>query len=678
MRPLDRLLRPRSIAVIGGGTWCENVIRECRKAGFSGDLFAVHPTKNLLTECPAYPTLDDLPAVPDAAFVGVNRHLTIEMVRKLAELGAGGAVCFASGFSEAVAELDDAGSLQDGLVAAAGEMPILGPNCYGYLNALDGAALWPDQHGLTPVSNGVAIISQSSNIALNLTMQARGLPIAYIITAGNQAQTGLADIGMALLQDDRVTAIGLYIEGIGGLKAFEAFARQAAAAGKPVVVLKVGKSEQARTATISHTASLAGSSAGADALFTRLGIAQVASLPVLLETLKLFHVTGSLPSARLASMSCSGGEASLIADIAAERRVSFPPLTQVQKTRLRDALGAKVALANPLDYHTYIWGDVDAMCRTFEAMASGPVDLCMVILDLPRSDRCRAEAWFKVIDAIELAMTASGKPFAVLSSLPESLPETVAVDLISRGIVPLCGMEEAMDAIEAAARSGLQTKKPDLHRPSDIDTPTTLPEDEAKALLAQFGLRIPKSTSASGADDAACAAERIGYPVVLKGSGIAHKTEAGAVALDLSCARDVLEAAHKMPVQSYLVEEMVTGILAELLVGIVHDPAHGLVLTLAAGGIMTELLADSVSLIVPAERTDIEEALQGLKIAQVLTGYRGRPASDINAILDAVMALQDFAIAVPVKEVEINPLLCGKDFAIAADALVKRGETHDG
>ena len=246
------------------------------------------------------------------------------MIRQAAKLGIGGAVCFASGFREAAAELEDGVGLQEELVTAAGDMPILGPNCYGFINALETASLWPDQHGLAKVSSGVAIISQSSNIALNLTMQARGLPIAYIMTVGNQAQSGLSHIGEALLDDDRVTAIGLHIEGIDDLKSFEAFARQAWACGKPVVALKTGRSDQAQAATVSHTASIAGSSAGATALFDRLGIAEVQSLPVLLETLKLLHVHGPLKSARIASLSCSGGEASLMADLGLAHDVVFP------------------------------------------------------------------------------------------------------------------------------------------------------------------------------------------------------------------------------------------------------------------------------------------------------------------------------------------------------------------
>ena len=286
-RDLNRLIRPKSIAVVGGGNWCADVIRQTDSMGFKGTVWPVHPKARSVAGHKAFKKITDLPAPPDAVFVGVNRHATIGIVEQLAKFGAGGAVCFASGFSEANAE-DAIGSiLQDQLVTAASGMPILGPNCYGFINALDGALLWPDQHGCKSVKRGVAILTQSSNIAINLTMQKRGLPIAYTVTCGNMAQTSQAEIAAALLDDARVTAIGLHIEGFGDTSAWEKLAQKAYAKKIPMIALKVGASDQAQSATISHTASLAGSDTGAEALLKRLGIARVKTLPDMLETLKL-------------------------------------------------------------------------------------------------------------------------------------------------------------------------------------------------------------------------------------------------------------------------------------------------------------------------------------------------------------------------------------------------------
>ena len=194
-RDLTRLLRPQSIAVMGA-VWAENVIAQCRKMGFAGPVWPVHPTKALIGGLPAHATLADLPEAPDATFIGVNRHATIGVVRELAAMGAGGAVCFASGWTEA-----GESQLQGELVDAAGGMAILGPNCYGVINYLDGALLWPDQHGGRRVAKGVALLSQSSNIVINLTMQARALPIAYVACLGNAAQVGLAELAGATPRD---------------------------------------------------------------------------------------------------------------------------------------------------------------------------------------------------------------------------------------------------------------------------------------------------------------------------------------------------------------------------------------------------------------------------------------------------------------------------------------------
>jgi acetate---CoA ligase (ADP-forming) len=674
VQPLDRLLRPRSIAVVGGGAWCASILRECGRIGFDGALWPVHPTKGEIGGMPAFPTLDALPGAPDAAFIGVNREATVGVVAELSRMGAGGAVCFAAGFREASAELEDGAALQDRLVAAAGGMRILGPNCYGFLNYLDGAALWPDQHGGQREARGVAIVTQSSNIAVNLTMQRRGLPIAYVVTAGNQAQTGLSDIGAALLQDPRVTVLGLHIEGVGDPGAFICMAETAARLGKRIVALKVGASDQAQAATISHTASLAGSDAGAGALFDRLGILRVPTLPVLLETLKLLHVAGPLRTGRIASLSCSGGEASLMADLALGTRLTYPALTATQRTDLRAALGPKVALASPLDYHTYIWADGPALTRAFTAAADPGLDMLCVVLDFPRADRCTYPEWGLVVEALASAGQTRGVPVALIASLPETMPEDEARRAMDLGIVPFCGMAEALAAMSVAVVRDAATAAP---WPASLPpAPRMLTEAEAKADLARFGVAVPRSARAATPEAAAAAATALGFPVVLKGEGIAHKTEAGAVVLGLRDADAVRAAAAAMATAGFLVEEQVTGAVAELLVGVVADPASGYVLTLAAGGTLTELLSDRVSLLLPATGDDIRAALGRLRIAPLLAGYRGRPAASIDAILATVRAVQDHVAAHPgqIAELEINPLLCTSDRAVAADALIMKGD----
>ncbi|MFO8125585.1 acetate--CoA ligase family protein, partial [Yoonia sp.] len=498
----------------------------------------------------------------------------------------------------------------------------------------------------------------------------------YVVTVGNQAQTGMSEIGRTLLANPKVTALGLYLEGIDDLEALVALAQTARELGKPIVVLKTGLSVQAQQAAISHTASIAGSDAGATALFKRLGIGRVTTLSAFLETLKLLHVVGPLKAPNIASMSCSGGEASLMADTAHGSQISFPPLTKNQKAALRDTLGPIVTLSNPLDYHTFIWGNEDAMAATFAAMMSPAVALGVVILDFPRSDRCTSPDWDLVLSAVDRAQLETGKPIAVLGSLVENMPEQVALRLVAQGILPLCGMAEAVEAIEVAACVG-KVADPEVFLPPVVSPSTILTEAEAKTVLQQFGLRVPQSQRVTDKADLGAAANTVGYPVVLKGEGVAHKTEAGAVVVGLTNNAALQAAAHVMPADCFLVEEMITDATVELLIGVVLDRAHGYVLTIAAGGTLTEIMQDSASMILPVQREDILDALACLRIAPVLDGYRGGTPVNKDAIIDAVLAVQSYVIAHKPFEIEINPLMCGPARVIAADALITTGERYD-
>jgi len=683
MPDLYRLLHPRHVAVIGGGVWGASVVEQCRNMGFAGPIWPVHPHREILAGVPCYRTVEDLPEPPDAVFIGVNRHVTVEAVGVLSRLGAGGAVCFASGFAEAADDRAAGAALQARLVQAAGDMPVLGPNCYGLINYLDGALLWPDQHGGRRTGRGVAIVGQSSNVLINLTMQRRGVPVAYVVAAGNQAQIGLAEIGMELLDDPRVTALGLHIEGVGSARAFEALAARARALRKPIVALKVGRSDQAHRAAISHTASLVGGDAVGRAFLSRIGIALAETLPGFLQTLMLAHVHGPLPGHQLAALSCSGGEASLVADAAHGRRVHFPALTTQQAAAVKATLSDLVAVANPIDYHTFIWGDVARMTATYAAMMGQGFDLNLLIYDMPRADRCSTAAWHCALEALEAARAATDARVALVATLPETLPEDLADWALARGIAPMAGLEETLAAAEALADLGAAWAQPAPVPVAGLaPVPATqvkvLDEAAAKAWLSGHGLAVPEALAAATPDDAAAAAARLGYAVALKGLGIAHKTEAGAIAVGLSDAASVRRAAARMApaVSGFLVERMVEGAVAELLVGVARDPVYGLTLTVGAGGILAELFADRALLPMPARPDDIREALQRLAIAPVLGGYRGRPAGDAEAAVGAILTIQEAALAKAgtLLELDVNPLIVTPSSAVAVDALAAFAE----
>ena len=661
MMDLNRLLRPKSIAVLGAG-WARNVIEQCGKMGFAGPVWPVHPTKAEIGGLQAYPALADLPGVPDATFVGVNRHATIDVVAELSAMGAGGAICFASGWAEAGEP-----ELQERLVTASGAMPILGPNCYGVINYLDGALLWPDQHGGVRVDRGVALLSQSSNIIINLSMQKRALPVAYVACLGNAAVVGLADLAGALLADARVTAIGMYIEGIDDAAGFAALAQQARAAGKGIVCIKSGKTELSRSAAVSHTASLAGGGAASTAFLRQIGVAEVNTPSELIEALKILHVHGQGLGTRLCSLSCSGGEAGLVADLAAPHGIVFPAPSAVTRTRLGQILGPIVTIANPLDYHTFIWGDGPRTTDVFTTMLAG-YDAGIFIIDPPRGDRCDPSGYQPALEAIMAAQKTTGKPAFPVASLPENFDEAYALRLMDAGVVTLMGLETALAAIRAAqVVAGPAGWRPAA--PLGVRQTTLLSEADAKSLLARAGVDVPKAVQGATLAEVVARAAGLTPPYALKGLGFAHKTEAGAVRLGLLSLAGQAEMAGAT---GYLLEEMVQGSVAEILLGLRRDPVYGLALTLGMGGVAAEVLADTVTLILPATEAEILTALKRLRLWPLLDGYRGRVRADMGAVAALAVRLGALMLGEEhLEEIEINPVLVQAAGAVAVDALIR-------
>jgi len=677
---LRRLLRPESIAVFGGREAAE-VMKQCDRLGYDGRVYPVHPSKAEVHGRRCYRGIADLPEVPDVAFVGVNRELTVRIVAELSGAGSGGAVCYASGYKEVQVE-----QLQRALVDAAADMPILGPNCYGFINYLDGVALWPDQHGGRRIERrGVALLTQSGNMTINLTMQRRALPLAYIVTLGNQAQLGLSAMIDAVLDDDRVSAIGLHIEGVDDVGAFERAAQRAQERSIPIVAVKAGRSEIGAQLTMSHTASLSGSDQLVDAFLARLGIARVHSLTALLESLKLLHVFGPLPGNRIASMSCSGGEATLLADAAEKHNLCFPPLTEKQIKSVKASLSDLVTVSNPLDYHTFIWGHQDRLHATYSAMLDCGFDLSLLVLDYPRGDRCSTADWDGAVSAFVGAARVTGARTAILATLPENLPEATGDALLARSIAPLQGVDDAFTAIEAAAFIGARAS-------SNAALPTTtrsmvqqasrnaITTDEwtAKQWLAEYGVACPPGHKVDHTE-AVAAAEALGYPVVVKAcsSELTHKTERQAVALNLLDAQSVKNAVESMLHVSdeFIVESMVVDHVAELIVGVNHDAQFGLYLVIASGGVLVELIGDAQILLLPTSRAEIVESLRTLRTWTLLSGYRGKPEGDFQSTVAAVEAIAQFALdrADRLLELDVNPLMVRPNGhgAIAADALVR-------
>jgi acyl-CoA synthetase (NDP forming) len=678
----ERLLNPRSITVFGGAQ-AQEVILQSDRMGYKGEIWPVHPKKMEILGRRVYRSVEDLPGSPDAAYVGVNRNLTINIVRDLATRNAGGAICYATGFTEAGHEGSE---LEEQLLEASGDMPLVGPNCYGLLNYLNGAMLWPDQQGGRRVEEGVAIITMSSNVGFNLTMQRRGVPVAYMISLGNRLKFGLHDAVNIFARQDGVTAIGLYMETMPDPKAFQEAVNLARDLGKPIVAIKTGRSEVAQKMVMSHTASLAGSDVLASALFERLGVARVDSLEALMEALKVLHVLGPLKGGRIGAMSTSGGDLTLLAD-AMGPSLTLPLLSKKVAQGLQATIHERMVAANPFDFQMFDWNDEDQIAKNFTAFLAEDFDVSLCLLDYPREDLCDQSTWGGAERGFIRAAQQTGTKAAVLATFSDTISESVAARLMKEGVTSLAGIDAGLAGIQAAVDVGAAWSRPpspllfmDFDQQQDYSV-KVLDEAESKNLLARNGMPIPLARIVSNAKEASATAEALGYPVVVKALGVSHKTEVNGVRVNLGSADEVSAAVIEMNSlsESYLIEKMIEDVVAELIVGVARDEQFGPYLLVGGGGILVEMMKDSVSLLMPITKECVLHSLGQLKCAPLFSGFRGAPPADLNAAADVILAVagmveNDLSSII---ELDINPLMLlaeGKG-VVAADALISLKET---
>jgi acetyl-CoA synthetase len=676
---LSRLISPKSIAVVGN-RGANFAIRESKKLGYNHKIWAIHPTLDFLEGIKCYKDIKDLPEAPDATFIAVNAESAIDIVADLKSIGGGGAVLYASGFGE----LGEKGIKRNQrLEEAADGMPLIGPNCYGFINSLDGVALWPDVHGCEPVSSGVAIITQSGNIGLNITMQSIGLSIAYMFTLGNQTNTNIADIINAMLDDNRVNAIGLHIEGISDIKSFDVAARRALDKKIPIVAIKSGRTDVSAKIALSHTSSMTGLDQLFNVFFERLGIARVDTVPEFLETLKLLSILGTIDHNGVASMSCSGGEAGMMADLIDGLDITFPSLDDLHKDRVKLALNDYVEVDNPLDYHTFIWGDRKRTSECFKQMISGNFAATMLLLDWPRTQESEQKDWDLTLLALSDAISGTREKTIVLASIADCMPKRIIKECQKYGIAPMIGLDICLKALNHSYRIGLAFQKSSmqsieilrsLSHPSKI---STLTEFEGKKLLKKYGIPVPDGKIISSTSEALIAAEKIHYPITLKVSDVelVHKTELGAVMLNINDPLALEKACQDLFKigSSLLIEKMVQDSVAELIIGVGLDPIFGKYIIIGSGGILVELFKESIPLLFPVNRKDVSLALSKLKAFPLINGYRGNPQGDVEMIIDCVMATVKLVSENDIDELDINPLLVLKrgSGVIAVDTLIK-------
>lgn len=689
---LKKLMNPNIILFIGNRKIISKGIQNCIEIGFTGEILVVHPKEESIKGYPCYDRIQNLPRVPDAAFIAVNKVQTISVVSELNKIGTSGAVCYAAGFAEAGGEGE---ILQNSLLEAANEMVLVGPNCYGIINYLDSVALWPDHYGTSSVDYGAAMISQSGNISMNLTMTERGLPMTHMISVGNQASLEIGDYIEALVDHPKVNAIGIYMEGLKDIKKFSHAAEKAHHAGIPIIILKSGKSEKGSKLTMSHTSSLAGSDQIYNAFFKRLNVLRVETLSELIETLKLFSITGDIKNKKLGILTCSGGESTIASDFAADHSFELPELTKEQTLNLNEQLTEFEHISNPLDYNTSIWGNEPELVRCFSTFMQDNFDLTILVHDYLILNKEENDPWQASINALIKAKKETNRPAVLISTFVEGIPMKTRKELIKNGITPLQGMSEAFTALEAQHNFNINQKLgsnsignlllPDTEV-NNVEYSSVLNEWEGKKILKEYGVDTPKGHLIKNVEELETI-KGLKPPFVVKAisSEIAHKTEIGAVQLNVSDKKEAAKVIQEMKVNlissnfsnenlQFLIEEMEEDGLLEMMIGIKRDPQFGLTIVIGAGGELVNFLNDSAIIMLPTTKTDIYNALQSLKIFELFQGFRGKAKVDIEAFIKSVKSIATFAVNNydSILEMDVNPILIlpEGEGAIAVDAFI--------
>ena len=670
---LKRLLRPRHIAFVGGKA-VEDCINATRKSGFTGQIWAVHPKYEELAGVACVPSLADLPEPPDATLIAVSRERTVNAVAELNAMGAGGAVSIVGEFAETG---EDGAALQARLVAAAGDLALVGPNCLGVMNMFDGMAVWGGDNVFSPVAgDGVALISQSGYVAYSVTNVEQALPLGYAISMGNQAVLNVADYIDAMLDDPRVRAIGLYLEGIVDIAAFSAAALRAVEQGVPLVALKAGGTQESAELAQSHSGTLAVDNEIWSALFRRLAIVEAGSPKALIEALKLLGSPKPPKGNRIIAAANSGGYAAMIGEKGREVGLEFPAPTQAQRNALRQTAPELVSLMNPLDWNLP-WAAMSTPATSDNGMGimmDERCDLLVYFVDWPREPDV-AEVWWPTLEGLIQLNDRMECPVVIASVFPDGLPAKLRLRLADAGVVTLQGLDDTLAAFSAAARypalraqvladAGSRLLPAPVRNTASA---VTLNEAEGKALLADHGIPVPVYATGT-AEEVIAAADRVGYPLAVKllNADLAHKNQAGAVHLNindiagLEYAISAIQASvtrydARLDTGQFLIERMVELPRAEFIAGVSHKPGIGHALVIGRGGTAVEELKDFTTLLLPASPAEIDDALRGLSLTRKL----GLHADEVAALTQTIVDIAQFAEdnRERLAELDVNPIL---------------------
>ena len=664
------LFRPPSIAIVGASErarWPTQIYRNLRNFGFPGNVYPVNPRVGEVWGTTCYPDLAALPEPPAHAFVIVPAPAVQSVLETGVSAGLKSATVYAAQIGEGSdPEIVARGAALKALIDRSG-LVMCGPNCMG-LNALREKNFgYPntDLCALTPGS--VAFVTQSGGTVQYIaTIGAhRGINFNYLISSGNELSVDLADYLNYFADDDSTRVIALFIEGIRRPQAFMAAAAKALAAGKPIVAIKTGKSQKARDSAQSHTGAIAGDYGAFTAMCERYGIVTCRSLDEMIEMLLVFQA-GRLPKGnRVGWMTTSGGTVDLLFDYLDETNaVATPEFSDGTKNKLRSLLVQKeLALKNPLDAGNPINDAHDAALGAVIA-ADPNVDMLALGISPPSGSRARDPAVTRSV------LESTDKPVVGFIRMAILTDQATVKFQNEVGFPFLQGLPSVINALGALAFYSARKGRDIPVLPAPQGKADTLHGAALQAALVRHGLTPPRSALANSPEEAALAAERIGFPVALKivSRGISHKTEVGGVRLNLGSGDEVVRAAAMLAasvaraapgarVEAFLVQEMVDGI--EMIVGARTDPLYGPMLAVGAGGILVELVKDVAFRLLPVTAQDVHGMLAELKVSKLLAGFRGRPAADVDALVTAVCGLSDFYLDHRhlLSDLEINPLI---------------------
>jgi acyl-CoA synthetase (NDP forming) len=688
---LDRLLKPRSVAIVGAsdkpGALGASVLANLERQGYDGDIHLINPKRTEINGRPCVASIDDLPHGVDAAVLAIPRAAVLDTVRALAANGVGAAVIFSAGFAEGGPE---GRAEQDEIARIASEsgMVIEGPNCLGLVNFVDGVPLTfielpAERLGDRP---GIGIVSQSGAMAavLEVTLMSRGLGISYSISTGNEAASGVEDYVDALVDDPHTHVIAMIVEQFRKPARFLAAAQKARAAGKPIVLLHPGRSSAARESAATHTGAMAGDYKVMGIKVAHAGVLQVETLEELGDVTEILLRCPAMGTGGAAVVTESGAYKALTLDLAEREGLALPVIADEDSAELRASMPDFVPVTNPLDVTAQGLVDPDMYSRVIKALLSDD-RFGSVLLGIIQTDATTSNIKFgPILSAIEGRMLS--KP-VVLAGLDEgaAIPAHY-VERLRAANVPYFPSSER--AVRSLARIfAWQSRASAVQAPEPIrldGLPAgVVPEYRAKELLGPIGIPFPQAKLATTLEQAQAAAEALGYPIVLKAQSadLSHKSDAGGVIVGLADAQALAEGwqrladniAHHRPglvLDGVLVEAMgARG--TELIVGARNDPEWGPVVLVGFGGVQAEVLQD-VRLLPPGlDEAAILAELDQLKSTALLHGFRGAPALDVKAVAAIVANVGRLLVGEPrIREIDLNPVILYAQGAVALDALM--------